>query len=133
MPQRKTHNANIKAKVAIKAIKEELNNESRLKLAQAVCNKLGSKNSPNEIAVNSGGNPSKIIAMAKGIVESATPRFAGEEIDTSFMYLLGLIFVIAMRVVGRQVNDTGLYMLGAMAMIIGIVIRMYLSKGMQKK
>ncbi|MBF0227879.1 MAG: hypothetical protein HQK76_20725 [Desulfobacterales bacterium] len=111
----------------------ELDNDSRLKLSKAVCSKLGSKNSPSEIAVNSSGNPSKIIAMAKGIIESATPRFSGEEIDTSFVYLFGLVFIIAMRVIGRQINDTGLYILGAIAMIVGIIARMYLSKGMQKK
>lgn len=109
-----------------------LSNEARQAVSQAVCVTLGSQHSPQNIALHSGGNPAKIISMARGDINTRESGEIEPEIDTGFMYLVMLVALISLRVIGRGIGDTALYLIGALVMISGLIFRFYIYRGMGK-
>lgn len=109
-----------------------LSNEHRQALAQAVCVELSSRHSPQNIALHCGGNPAKIISLARGDLNTRESGEIEPEIDTSFMYLVMLVALISLRIIGRGVGDTALYIIGALVMVSGLIFRVYIYRGMKK-
>ena len=110
-----------------------LDEADRLKLAQRVCINIGSDKSPLEISQASRGFPGRIVAMALGEVEHASPRVRGEEVDLSPVLILLLVGVVALRYIGIGLSDTSLYILGGLGMGAVIFFRFFLWRGMSNR
>jgi hypothetical protein len=108
-----------------------LEQKYRLEFAQKACQFYGSIHLPTEIAHNSRGYPGRIIAMAKGEIDIETQRVKGEELDLSPVLLLLIVAVVALRFIGRGIDDTALYILGGLGVSFAIFLRFFLYKGMQ--
>ncbi len=108
-----------------------LEKKYRQPLAVKFCELYSSRNSPNEIAQHSRGYPGWIQAMANGTVEVRAQKVAGEEIDLSPLLLFSFAGIVALRYIGRGMDDTALYLLGGIGLAAVFVFRFLIYRGMK--
>ena len=104
----------------------------RRKLAELVCQHVGSDKLPSEIAIASRGYPGRIVAMAIGTVEQTAPRVKGEEIDLAPLLLLGCAAIVAVRYISIGLGEIDLYILSGIGMGLLVFFRFYLWQGMRE-
>ncbi len=110
---------------------EPIEKKYRFEFAKKACEKYGSFESPSEIAHNSRGYHGRIISMANGNIEVEPQRVQGEELDLSPALFLIVAGILALRFIGRGMDDTALYILGGLGMALVIVLRFFLYRGIK--
>lgn len=111
-----------------------LNKDNRQTLAVKVCEHLSSDKVPSDIANNCQGFPARIVALVKGDTSArGLQRSADEEFDISPIFVIGLILLVAMRYIGRGLDDTAMIIVGGLATIALILFRPMFSAGKKKQ
>jgi hypothetical protein len=106
-----------------------LDRRSAERMAQAVCARVASRHAPSEVARLSRGVPARIVALARGALETRTQRAAGEEVDLSPALLLAVVGVVVLRVVGVVDHVPDLYALGAIGVAVALLLRVLIWRG----
>jgi len=110
-----------------------LEKQDALRLAEKVCIALGSKASFKDVAAASRGLPGRITSFAaSGEVSREEIHLQSEEIDISPVLLIAGGMLVLFRVLGRATDATDLTVIGGMAMIIMLFLRVFLQKGQEK-
>ena len=110
-----------------------LDKHDALRLAEKVCITLGSRASFKDVAAASRGLPGRIVSFATaGEVSREEIHLQSEGIDISPVFLIAGGLLVLFRVLGRATDATDLTVIGGVAMLIMLFLRMFLQKGQEK-
>jgi len=80
----------------------------------------------NRIIQNSAGNPQMIISQINGVETDTMNKDKREEINIlPFIIAVFVCSIIAMRYIGRAVNETDMYLIGGMGIGVALIIRLF--------
>lgn len=110
-----------------------LSYKDTLRLAEKVCQHLGSALTAKEVAGAARGLPGRVVVFAStGHIQSNEVRSRSEEIDISPLLLVGFAMLILLRFVGKAVDEYDLTLIGGASMVVLMLLRSFLGQAKER-